>query len=394
MDREKHAREDDLCPHFGICGSCTLLDLRYAEQLERKRGLLFETLRDVAVTIPPVIGDARPFQYRNKAIYPFGLHRGEAVAGFYRRGSHELVDVHSCRVQDPALTALASEIRTAVRRLGIPIYDERTHRGVLRALHLRVAPGTGQVMVGFVINGRSLPHEVELVQAVLAAALPATREGLPPKIVSIMRNLNEAVTNVVLGPENEVVHGQSFLTERLGGLELRLSLPSFYQVNASQAARAYDLVRELARRARCDRIVDAYAGIGTIALWLAREAREVIGIEESSAAVVDAQRNAARNEVANVTFRVGRAEEQLGQLEPPVGSIILDPPRAGCTRAVLEHVARLAPERVIYLSCAPRTLARDLRILGQSGLVVEALQPIDFFPHTDHVEVVAALARR
>lgn len=401
-----------LCPHFGPCGGCEHLDLPYAHQLEAKHRVLVETFAEFsslqAVEIPPVIPDPWPYFYRNKVLVPFApggtVNATRVRAGFYRRGSHDLIDIRECQIQDPALTEIVNRVRSLAIEENLAPYDEKTGKGFLRALFLRVGASTGEVQAGLVTQPGLFPNAKSDAQGAkrIAQAIVKCAEGLKNRkgfrvsVVSVMRNIQEGKSNVLLGPKTLPLLGKDAIEDHLGRLTISISLPSFYQVNALQAQAAYKLVAELAGDAAKGRIVDAYGGIGTIACWLASGAKEVIGLEEVPQAVRDAQANAKRNGFKNCRFVAGKAEETLGtlsgELGGPVDLLVLDPPRQGCAKSVLEASVKLAPRKIVYLSCAANTLARDLDFLLACGYRLNALRPIDFFPHTEHLEILTALS--
>ncbi|HET6203479.1 MAG TPA: 23S rRNA (uracil(1939)-C(5))-methyltransferase RlmD [Planctomycetota bacterium] len=392
----------DLCPHFGPCGGCSLLDRGYAEQLRSKRAAveraLAEVFRGEPVEVAPVLPDPHPYHYRNKAIYPLrGLRKGgrrEVVAGFFRRGSHALVDVRRCDIQEPALTQVANRLRDAIESSRVPVYDERTGEGTLRHLFLRCSPATGEMMAAFVTAEGPFPDGHRLAGAAKEAGNGLrTGRGRAIRVVSVLRNLNPGRGNTILGPRTVRLLGRPYLFDRLADLRLRVSLTAFVQVNARMAERTYALVRELAGDRVRGRVVDAYSGIGSLSLFLAREAGEVLGIEENAAAASDAEWNARSNRLGNARFLAGRVEERLGETRGPVDLLVLDPPRAGCADGALEAASRLRPGALVYVSCNPVSLARDLgRLLRDFALL--AVRPVDLFPQTEHVEVVTLLEPR
>ncbi len=392
----------ETCPHFGPCGGCSLLDRGYADQLRSKQEAVERALREALerdrVGVAPVLPDPRPFHYRNKAIYPLrerAAGRGRIVeAGFFRWRSHEIVDVRRCDIQEPALTEVANRLREEIARSGAGIYDEGTGRGVLRHLFLRVGVGSGELMVAFVTAKGPFPEGEALAEAASRAAEGLrTTAGKRVRTVSVLRNLQPGAGNVILGHRADRLLGRTHLFDRFGPLHLRVSLRSFLQVHPRMALRAYGLVRDLAGESARGSIADAYSGIGTLALLLARGASEVVGIEETEEAVEDAAWNAANNRLPNARFVAGRVEEVLPGLRRSPDLLVLDPPRSGCVSAVLEAGSRLRPRAVVYVSCNPTSLARDLPLLLRDYRLA-AVRPVDLFPQTDHVEVVTLLLPR
>lgn len=397
LGRRAEGKRPPLCPHFGPCGGCSALDWAYRDQLGEKKAAVGRAFalypRLACVEIPSFLPDPFPYYYRNKAIYPFGLRRGETVAGFYRRASHAIVDVRTCQIQDPSLTEMANRIRRIVSQERVSIYDEASGRGLLRGVFLRVGVATGEIMVALLTRPGLFPAGPRLA-ALLARTGEGlrTRHGKAAKVVSVMRNIAEGRTNVLIGPKSLPLVGRDFLMDRLGKLRLRVSLPSFYQVNPSQTQSAYRLAVDLAGDAGRGKVVDAFCGIGSAALWFARGAQEVIGLEEVPEAVRDAAWNARTNGFENCRFLAGTVEELLAREGEGASLVVLDPPRKGCAREVLEALARIRPLRTVYISCSPKTLARDLDLLLGKGFRLDAVRPVDLFPHTEHVEVVCSLS--
>jgi 23S rRNA (uracil1939-C5)-methyltransferase len=402
------APKEPHCPHFGSCGGCSLLDRPYAFQLERKESAVASAFAGhpelAGSMVEDIVPALHPRHYRSRLLYPLARRGGRVVGGFFQRGTHELVDVHTCELQDPAITSIANRVRAEIERLDVPV---RALPGVesdptppatssaLRALAVRVAQGSGDVLVGFVTTGGVFPRARELAEAAVEAGRGLeTAAGRRARVVSVVRNLNDLETNVVLGRRTFPLLGRDHLVERLGGLRFRVSLGSFFQPNPSAARLA---VRELTARAGSPRgiVVDAYAGVGVLALTLAREAREVIAIEESPAAARDGAASARDNRLTNVRFVEGRVEDRLPVVaaEQEIDLLVLDPPRGGLSPAALEAVLAARPRRIAYLSCSPTSLARDVASLAR-GFELKSAVPFDFLPHTEHVEVLAMLDSR
>ncbi len=386
-------RVEARCPAFGDCGGCQWQHVDYAAQLRWKRQVVIDALERLGgfngVPVANTLGMEDPWHYRCKAAVPFGGGDGP-VAGFFGRGTHRIVALpgEGCAIQHPTINAVVRAVRELAAERGIPPYDEATGRGLLRHVVARVGARTGEALAALVINGPALPGEADLAAALMEAV---------PALVGVVKNVNTARTNVIFGPHTAALAGRPYLVEKLGGLRFRISAQSFFQVNPLQAERLYRLAIEGAGIAVDDVVADAYCGTGALALLAARGARRVYGIEEVPAAVADARENARTNGIANVRFITGRVEDVLGGISaggraPAV--IFLDPPRKGCARGALDACLALRPRRVVYVSCNPATLARDLAILAASRRYrVEGVQPVDLFPHTAHVECVAFLSR-
>ncbi|MBK9384567.1 MAG: 23S rRNA (uracil(1939)-C(5))-methyltransferase RlmD [Planctomycetes bacterium] len=386
------------CRHFGVCGGCDTLDRAYEEQLERKgaslralfQPLAGELVRELAVRPSPQIA-----RYRNKAIYPVrpGGSLG-VVAGFYRRGTHELVDVRECAVQEPCLTQALNALREALHELRLPPYDERDGSGFVRALYGRVATGTGELLLGVVTRGGEFPRGAELARrAQRAAEGLATERGKSVTLAGFVRSIHDEPGNRLLGERCVPLLGRGVLNERLGRLHLEISMGSFYQVNAPATIELYRLVEEALGTEPLGRVVEAYAGIGSLALWIAPRARELWTIELARSAVRDARRNFTKAGLDPSRILEGRVEERLAQIEGPIDALIVDPPRAGLSPEVLRAVLARGPQRLVYVSCDPRTLHRDAAALLAGGYRLFGLAAVDLFPHTTHVETLATFVR-
>lgn len=388
-------RREPFCPYFPQCGGCLLQHLSYEAQLEYKSRQVYELLRrvgDVSLSRPPrIIGmeEEERRYYRNKAQFPVRDCGGRVSAGFFAPRSHRLIEVQECRIQSAASNRLLPVILDFLNEKQIAAYDETTGKGLVRHILIRDGRISGEVLVCLVINGPSMPHEEEFARRMLECGAS-----------SVSLNINTERTNVILGQETRTIGGSERIREWIGPLEFSLSPQSFFQVNPIQTKRLYETVLEMAALTGAETVWDAYCGIGTISLFLAEKARHVYGVEITQAAVEDARDNAARNHVDNVTFYVGQAEKVIPEhyrssgIRPDV--MVIDPPRAGCEQALLETIADMAPERLVYVSCDPGTLARDLKYLcGEKGVFeVQRVQCVDMFPETGHVETVALLVRK
>lgn len=423
------------CPVAGECGGCPLMALAYPDQLEAKRALVVEAFRRIGgVEAPeelvrPVLGMAVPWTYRNKGQYPVGRGSdGRPVVGFFQRGTHRIVPAPQCRVQHPLNVRLVAAARDALEELGLEAYDEATGRGWVRHLVARSGEGTGEALLVVVTAGREEPFPGALSE--LARRVKAR----VPELAGVVQNVNPSRTNVVLGRENRPVWGDAHLEERVGPLVLRLSATAFFQVNSTQAQLLYAEVRRRIQgflegrglRPPAGTLFDLYCGVGGIGLYAADLVERVVGIEEAPEAVADARENAARNGIANARFLVGTVEELLARQMPTgVGRaagpgpgagggrrgeragggcgpmmVVVDPPRKGLEAGVVRTLGAVLPELLVYVSCNPATMARDLgqflREAQARGVRYEwgPLQPIDMFPHTAHVEVVGHLLRK
>lgn len=384
-------RIEPACPVCRRCGGCALQHLSYEAELREKERWVADALARIGRVSPPIrpiLPSPLEAGYRNKAQYPLGLGPdGRAVGGFYAPRSHTLVPYGGCRLQPPFFGDILEAVCRYIDRSGQRPYDEAAGRGLFRHLYLRWGEASGQVMVCLVVNGRRIPEPRLLVSMVLSAC---------PGVTSILVNTNTAATNVILGQETRVLFGAPAIRDTLRGVEVELSPLSFYQVNRQGAELLYRQAEEMAALTPEDVLLDLYCGAGTIGLSMARRVKRLIGVEVVESAVRDARQNALQNGIGNARFLcadAGQAARQLAEegLLPTVA--VLDPPRKGCDPAALAAVARMAPRRVVMVSCNPATLARDLQILARAGYAVRAAQPVDMFPRTAHVECVALAER-
>ena len=380
-------RQDPLCPVYEACGGCQLRHLSYSGQLAFKEGMVRDLLKRFG-EVSPILGMEDPRGYRNKAIYTFARGRdGKVVYGRYGEGSHEVISGARCLIQDEEADALAATLRSLLGKFRISVYEEDRGRGFLRHLLVRKAVATGEMMAVLVGTSLQLPGGGELARA-LAARHPALK--------TVVLNENSRKTSAVLGWKEKVLFGPGFIEDRLLGLSFRLSPRSFYQVNPVQTAVLYSKALELAVLTGKERVLDAYCGIGTIGLLAAGKAREVLGVESNGDAVRDAQGNARRNGVDNIRFLEGDAGAYMRQAAARgegFDVVLMDPPRAGSDEAFLSSLLKLAPPKVVYVSCNPLTLERDLNYLWKGGYRVEAIVPVDMFPETVHVECVVLITR-
>ncbi|NLW17729.1 MAG: 23S rRNA (uracil(1939)-C(5))-methyltransferase RlmD [Firmicutes bacterium] len=389
--RESEQRVAPLCPVYEACGACQLQHFDYEAQLEYKRQWVVDALERIGklknITVHPTLPMEEPWRYRNKAQFPVGLTDGRIIAGCYRRRTHQIVDIDDCFIQHPLSARVLQVVKELAATYGLSIYDEQTGKGLLRHVLVRVGFHTGEVLAVLVTTGEPFEQGKELAAHLMREV---------PELVGVVRNINDRRTNVVLGDKAIPLAGRDYLIDQLGGLKFRISARSFYQVNPLQTEVLYQKTLDYAGLTGEETVIDAYCGIGTISLFLARQAKQVIGIEIVEAAVHDARRNAAINNIDNAEFIVGEAEKIMPRLykeglRPHV--IVVDPPRAGCAEPLLEAIVNMQPQRVVYVSCNPTTLARDLAYLSQQGFRVQEVQPVDMFPHTGHVETVVLMSK-
>jgi len=389
------------CPYFGTCGGCQLQHIPYEEQLEMKRGMIREEMEKEGladIDIRPTLGMEDPWFYRNKIQFPIRMQNNRLQMGYFKQKTHEVVNIKECYIQDPYLTEIAQIAREIFEERELTAYDEKTGQGLLRHFIGRSGFTTGEILLGIVINGRGLPagytvaHEIKkkerLMHRLVARHQDYPRFKKKVRIMGIVQNVNCARSNVILSKENTNLLGISFLREKLGEFKFDIQLNSFFQVNPVQAEVLYDLVAEYAELSWEETAVDAYAGIGTIALWLSSRAGKVIAIEENETAVKDARKNLNLNKIGNVTVEYGAVEKVFPKKAEVV---VLDPPRGGCSEKALREVVKARPRRIVYISCYPATLARDIKVLVKNGFKAEIIQPLDMFPQTNHVEAAVRL---
>lgn len=379
------ARLEPDCPYYETCGGCALRHMSYDEELEFKRQKVEDCLTRIGGCDTPVsviYGAKNTQRYRNKAQFPIS---GSSI-GFYASRTHRVTDVEDCLLQPEACTHLRRALKDYMSAYHVPAYDERAGTGLLRHLYIRTNQA-GESLCCLLCNGKALPREEELVRSLRAAE---------PNLKGIILGINEKKTNVILGETYRTLWGQDYLMDTLRGLTFRLSVPSFYQVNAPQAEVLYGLVLDFAALTGEETAVDLYCGTGTITLCLAQRAKRVMGAEIVPQAIDDARENADRNGINNAEFFCGDASDVAARLaaegiRPHV--VTVDPPRKGLAEEVIASIVQMSPERVVYVSCDPATLARDVKRFAEQGYCVQRTAAVDLFPRTPHVETVALLSR-
>ncbi len=381
------SRIEPACPLFGRCGGCDFQQLTYEEELWAKRQHVQDALTrlgGVSLTVEEILGAADPLHYRNKSQYPVGV---DGSIGFYRARSHQVIPVEHCLIQSEISDRTAQAVGEWMRRYQVPAYDETSGKGLVRHVYVRVNRA-GESLCCIIINGKKLPRQPELVALICAAA---------PQTVGVVQNCNTERGNVILGTRYRTLWGRGELMDTLCGLSFRLSVPSFYQVNRAQAEVLYAKALEFAGLTGTETVLDLYCGTGTITLCMAGRARQVIGAEIVPAAIRDAKENARRNGIPNAEFFCADASDVAKKLEseglrPDV--ITVDPPRKGLAIEVIEAVAAMEPERVVYVSCDPATLGRDVKRFAALGYQATRAVAVDVFPRTRHVETVCLLSRK
>ena len=385
-------RQQPPCLYADKCGGCQLMHIQYEKQLLMKQKIIQDAIvriGGVEIQVPPVIGMPAPFRYRNKMIFPVGTDRqGKTVCGFYRERSHDIIPITDCLLGDAVNQAIIQAVLAYMTENQVPAYDEVGHTGVIRRIFTRRSHSTGEIMVVISANANSLKCADRLVEAL---------RKISGRIVSILLNINRKRTNTVLGPENRVLYGKEYIKDQLCGLWFAISPQSFFQVNPEQTEKLYETALQMAGLTGRETVLDLYCGIGTISLLAAKRAKQVIGVEIVPQAIEDARENARQNGVSNVDFYAADAQELVPQLiangiRPSV--VLLDPPRKGSDPQTLAAIVQSGAERVVYVSCNPATLARDIRILCGTGYTVQKVVGVDLFPWTYHVETVVSLVRK
>ena len=385
-------RVDRACnPKYSSCGGCQIQELDYQKQLDLKTNMVKEDLKRIGgledVKVFDTIGMGVPYRYRNKAQFPVQKEDGKVKLGFYRKKSHDIIDIDRCLIQDEKNDLIIDIIRKYIEDENISIYDEKSHKGILRHIVTKVGFTSGQVMVVLVATEDRFKNLDRLVEN-----LKDQVEGF----TSLVVNINKDKTNVILGLKNINKYGNGKIVDNIGDLKFEISPLSFFQVNPIQTEVLYNKALEYADLKEGDRVFDIYCGIGTISLFLAQKAEFVYGIEIVEDAIKDARLNAKLNGMDNLEFFVGKAEEVVPEIYKEgkrANVVVVDPPRKGCDERVLDTIVKMEPDRVVYVSCNPSTLARDLKYLEDRGYRCEKVQPVDLFPHSVHVETVALLSK-
>lgn len=386
------------CTAFGRCGGCSRLNVPYEEQLSSKDSVIAKLFEGLAEpnAICPIEGMEHPYHYRDKVIAPLvygkrGLKGGrEIITGMYAKGTHDIVEADGCLLENEVAQKVVHAVIAIMRKHGMEPYNEDTGRGFLRHVVARVGHESGEVLVTLVTNSEEFPHAKAFCRELVKRV---------PQITTIVQNINTRQTNVVLGDKERVLYGPGFILDTLCGMSFRISSQSFYQVNSQQTEVLYRTALDLAQLEGNETIIDAYCGTGTIGLVAAVEnpGCTLVGVDSEASSIRDARQNAKHNGIENAQFVVADAGDFMGEMQiaDDGGSTVLlmDPPRSGSTPEFLAAAADLAPERIVYISCNPQTQVRDVRQLIDAGYVVDAVQPVDMFPHTDHIECVVRLVR-
>lgn len=384
----KNNKNITTCPYAKKCGGCQYQGMDYAAQLKKKQKEMNKLLKDFGKP-DPIIGMKDPLHYRNKVHAVFGRTRkGEIVSGTYEAGTHKIVNIDECMIEDEISQSIIRTIRGLLKSFKIRTYDEDTGYGLLRHVLVRRGFATGQVMAVLVLSSPILPSKNNFVKAL-------RKEH--PEITTVVLNVNDKKTSMVLGERDIVLYGKGYIEDILCGCTFRISPQSFYQVNPVQTERLYQTAMDYAELTGKERVIDAYCGIGTIGMVAAKKVREVIGVELNRNAVKDARINAKLNQIKNIAFYegdAGRFMVSMAEEGEKADVVFMDPPRSGSDEAFLSSVIRLAPKRIVYVSCGPDTLARDLKYLARNGYQVRKMQPVDMFGFTEHCEMVVQLVKK
>jgi len=373
-------------------GGCQLQHISYEGQLKFKENQVRQVLTRIGkledVKVHPVLGMEHPWHYRNKAQVPVGEKDGKLISGFFKPRSHEIVDTNESLIQIPEVDEAIQTVKEICSELGVKAYNEETHKGDLRHIMARYGKQTGELMVVIITRTADIPNKNKIVDEIVNRV---------PRVKSIVHNINPKRTNVIMGDKTKVLWGNEVIYDYIGDVKFAISALSFYQVNPDQTKVLYNKTLEYAGLAGNETVIDAYCGIGTISLFLAQKAKKVYGVEIVREAIEDAKRNAELNDISNAEFAVGKAEEVIPNwYEQGVRAdvLVVDPPRKGCDEALLQTIIEMKPNKVVYVSCNPATLARDLRILEDGGYKTLEVQPVDMFPQTTHVECVSQIVLR
>ncbi len=385
-------RVQAICPVAHICGGCQIMQLDYKKQLEIKKNTVIQNLKRIGKIENPnvldTLGMQYPYYYRNKAQIPVGTdENNKPVMGFYKKNTHDIVPIDTCYVQDKINDDVIEIVKSYITKYSVSLYDEKTHKGNLRQVITKIGYNTNQIMIILVTAKKELPHQKEIIEML--------RDRLP-NIRTVVQNINLDKTNVIMGKKNNILYGDGIIEDTINNLVFEISPHSFYQVNPLQTKVLYDKALELADISKDDIVFDIYCGIGTISLLLAKKAKHVCGIEIVEQAIENAEINAKKNNIDNTSFYAGKAEIVLPKLyEDGIRAdiVVVDPPRKGCDEIVLKTIADMNPKKIVYISCNPSTLARDVEILSQNGYIMQIAQPVDMFSHTMHVEAIILMTR-
>lgn len=380
-------RVKPFCPLAKDCGGCVLQHLQYEKQLEFKRNHVQDCINKfskINIEVNDCIGMDNPFNYRNKSQVPFSMDRKKICYGFYKLNTHKIIQMDHCYIQTEDANEILKTLADLMKRYKLSAYEEDKRKGIFRHVLIKKGFATNEIMVVLITNVNSFPNRKEIVKDLVKKH---------PNIKTVVQNINTRDTNVILGEKEIVLYGNGYIEDILLGVKFKISSKSFYQVNPIQTATLYSKAIELADLNKNDRVLDTYCGIGTIGLIASKNVDEIIGVEIVKEAIKDAKNNAQINNITNANFVLGDASDfmvDLAKTSEKMDVVFVDPPRKGCDEKFLSSIMKLAPKKIVYISCNPSTLARDLGILKNKYNVIE-IQPVDMFPHTYHIETIALL---
>ncbi|WP_454055065.1 23S rRNA (uracil(1939)-C(5))-methyltransferase RlmD [Clostridium sp. Marseille-Q7071] len=386
-------RENPICSIYKRCGGCNLQHTNYEAQLNFKTERVEEVIKRIGklenIKVHKTLGMKNPYNYRNKVQLPVGRNKdSEVVVGFYASRSHDIINMKKCHIQDEVADKVVELTKRWIEKYNIETYNEENHSGLIRHIMIRKGFKTGEIMIVVVTNGQKLPYSNEFVEL-----MTENIEG----VASIIQNINKNKTNVILGEKSKTLYGKDTITDFISEFKFNISPLSFFQVNSIQTEVLYEKALEYADLTGDETVFDAYCGTGTISLFLSQRAKKVYGVEIVSEAIENAIENAKTNRVTNAEFIVGEAESEIPKLIDSgikADVVVVDPPRKGCEESLLHAIAKMSPQKIVYVSCDPATLARDLKILNDLDYKVLEVQPVDMFPQTSHVECVGLLIRK
>ena len=386
------SRIEPVCSIYKSCGGCNIQHLDYKGQLDFKTNRVIEVINRIGklegVKIHSTLGMDSPYNYRNKVQLPVSNKNGEVKIGFYAARSHDIINMETCHIQDKVADVVVKLTRQWMKEFNIESYNEEKHQGILRHIMIRKGFKTGEVMVVLVTKGKELPHKEEFI-----SLMTKKIKGL----VSVIQNINSEKTNAILGMKCVTLWGKDTITDYIGEFKFEVSPLSFFQVNSIQTEVLYSKALEYANLSGGEVVLDAYCGTGTISLFLSQKAKKVYGVEIVPEAIENAKMNAQQNNITNAEFLVGEAESVIPKLISEgvrADVVVVDPPRKGCEKSLLEAISSMEPKTIVYVSCDPGTLARDLGILDELGYKTLEIQPVDMFPQTAHVESVARIEKK
>lgn len=384
ITKSSECREEPVCENFDRCGGCSLQHMSYESQLDLKTQIVKNTIQKslgYELSVNNIIGMGIPYNYRNKSQYPVS----NGKIGFYADRSHDLIENKECIIQNKEIDAIAKYTFELTKKYHVSSYNEKTLKGTLRHIVVRIGVNTGEVMLTFITNGSEFKNKENIVSDLIKKY---------PNVVSVIQNVNTENTNVIFGNKTATLYGRDYIIDRLGDYKFKISPLSFYQVNPVQTEALYNVAKQYADLNGNETVFDLYSGIGTISIFVAGDAKKVYGVEVVEPAVADAKENAEMNEVRNVEFLAGEAEKVVPRMyEQGVRAdvVFVDPPRKGCDEKLLNTIIEMQAKKVVYISCNPATLARDLKTLTCNGYDIKEVQPVDMFPQTSHIECCSLL---